>query len=91
MSPPDDSDTAEIYVEVRIVGYSSVLNCVFGCHLLKHASTKLLLIKGKRKMVDGFIRWCKRGNVGLNQMTTVKEVLDESPTGLYDGFYVKTH
>jgi len=48
-------------------------------------------IQGKRKMVDGFIRWCKRGKVGLNQITTVKEVAEESPTGLYDGFYVKTH
>eukprot|EP00978_Attheya_sp_CCMP212_P007654 scaffold17766_cov54-Attheya_sp.AAC.4 len=37
MSPPDDTDQAEIYVE------------------------------GKRKMVDGFIRWCKRGKVGLSQ------------------------
>lgn len=42
-------------------------------------------------MVDGFIRWCERGKVGLNQITTVKEVVEESPTGLYDGFYVKTH
>jgi hypothetical protein len=47
--------------------------------------------QGKRKMVDGFVRWCKRGKVGLNQITTVKEVIEESPTGLYDGFYAKTH
>eukprot|EP00550_Attheya_septentrionalis_P009954 CAMPEP_0198296808 /NCGR_PEP_ID=MMETSP1449-20131203/34101_1 /TAXON_ID=420275 /ORGANISM="Attheya septentrionalis, Strain CCMP2084" /LENGTH=143 /DNA_ID=CAMNT_0043997531 /DNA_START=144 /DNA_END=575 /DNA_ORIENTATION=+ len=60
MSPPDDTDQAEIYVE------------------------------GKRKMVDGFIRWCKRGNVGLSQVTTVTEVIDEIPTGLYDDFYVRT-
>jgi hypothetical protein len=34
---------------------------------------------------------CKKGNVGLNQIVGVTEVLDEEPTGLYDGFYVKTH
>lgn len=60
MSPPDDSDTAEIYVE------------------------------GTRKMVEGFIRWCQKGNVGLSQMVGVEEVKEEEPTGLYDGFYVKT-
>merc|ERR1712232_1435821 len=58
MTPPDDSDSAEIYVE------------------------------GKRKMVEGFIRWCERGNVGLSQVVGVEEVVDEEPTGLYDGFYV---
>lgn len=51
----------------------------------------LAALQGKRKMVDGFVRWCKRGNAGLNQVTKVKEVIDESPTGLYDGFYVRTH
>ena len=60
MSPPDDTDTAEIYIE------------------------------GKRKMVEGFIRWCERGNVGLSQKATVVKVEEEEPTGLYDGFYVKT-
>lgn len=60
MSPPDDSDRAEIYVE------------------------------GKRRQVEGFIRWCRKGNVGLSQITTVAEVSEEEPTGLYDGFYVKT-
>mmetsp|Transcript_11277 Transcript_11277/g.15800 ORF Transcript_11277/g.15800 Transcript_11277/m.15800 type:complete len:144 (+) Transcript_11277:116-547(+) len=60
MTPPDDTNEAEIYVE------------------------------GKRKMVDGFVRWCQKGNVGLSQITVVKEVIDEVPTGLYDGFYVKT-
>jgi acylphosphatase len=60
MSPPDDTDTAEIYVE------------------------------GSRKMVEGFIRWCKKGNVGLSQSVGVAEVKEEEPTGLYDGFYVKT-
>jgi len=62
MSPPDDGDEAEIYVE------------------------------GKRKMIDGFIRWCEKGDksVGLSQRLTVKEVIDEEPTGLYDGFYVRT-
>mmetsp|Transcript_30419 Transcript_30419/g.50201 ORF Transcript_30419/g.50201 Transcript_30419/m.50201 type:complete len:144 (+) Transcript_30419:214-645(+) len=59
MSPPDDGDEAEIYIE------------------------------GKEKMVDSFIRWVKRGNVGLSQVTTVKTVIEEDPTGLFDGFYVK--
>lgn len=40
-------------------------------------------------MVDGFIRWCERGDVGLSQVTSVKEVIEEMPTGLYDEFYVK--
>mmetsp|Transcript_127530 Transcript_127530/g.366885 ORF Transcript_127530/g.366885 Transcript_127530/m.366885 type:complete len:143 (+) Transcript_127530:109-537(+) len=60
MSPPDDTDKAEIYVE------------------------------GKRKMVEGFVRWCQKGNVGLSQVVGVEEVVEEEPTGLYDGFYVKT-
>jgi len=60
MTPPDDSDEAEIYVE------------------------------GKKKMVDGFVRWCKKADVGLNQVTAVKEVIEEDPTGLYDDFYCKT-
>eukprot|EP00560_Eucampia_antarctica_P009027 CAMPEP_0197827454 /NCGR_PEP_ID=MMETSP1437-20131217/4218_1 /TAXON_ID=49252 ORGANISM="Eucampia antarctica, Strain CCMP1452" /NCGR_SAMPLE_ID=MMETSP1437 /ASSEMBLY_ACC=CAM_ASM_001096 /LENGTH=145 /DNA_ID=CAMNT_0043428287 /DNA_START=178 /DNA_END=615 /DNA_ORIENTATION=- len=62
MSPPDDSNNAEIYVE------------------------------GKRKQVDAFLRWCKRGrkSVGLSQNLEVLEIIEEDPTGLYDGFYVKT-
>jgi acylphosphatase len=60
MTPPDDTDTAEIYVE------------------------------GRRRMVEGFVRWVKRGDVGLSQKASVKEVREEDPTGLYDGFYVKT-
>lgn len=40
-------------------------------------------------MVDGFVRWVKRGKVGLSQVTTVTNVIEEEPTGLYDGFYVK--
>lgn len=59
MSPPDDSDQAEIYVE------------------------------GKRKMVDGFVRWCKKADVGLSQVIKVVDVLDEQPTGLFDDFYLK--
>mmetsp|Transcript_26438 Transcript_26438/g.37277 ORF Transcript_26438/g.37277 Transcript_26438/m.37277 type:complete len:143 (+) Transcript_26438:160-588(+) len=50
-----------------------------------------IYVEGKRKMVDGFVRWCKKGNVGLSQVTAVKDVIEEVPTGLYDGFYVKTH
>ena len=40
-------------------------------------------------MVDGFVRWCKRGNVGLSQVISVRDVIEEEPTGLYDAFYVK--
>jgi acylphosphatase len=61
MSPPDDSKTAEIYVE------------------------------GTRKMVEGFVRWCKKSNVGLSQVVTVTEITEADPTGLYDSFYCKTH
>ncbi|CAB9508579.1 expressed unknown protein [Seminavis robusta] len=61
MSPPDDTDTAEIYVE------------------------------GNSKMVEGFVRWCKRSKVGMSQVVGVEEVRDEEPTGLYDDFYCKTH
>lgn len=62
MSPPEDTDTAEIYVE------------------------------GKRKNVEGFIRWCERGSksVGLSQKFEVMEILEEDPTGMYDDFYAKT-
>mmetsp|Transcript_13205 Transcript_13205/g.31287 ORF Transcript_13205/g.31287 Transcript_13205/m.31287 type:complete len:170 (+) Transcript_13205:125-634(+) len=51
-----------------------------------------IYVEGKRKMIDGFIRWCQKGDksVGLSQRLTVKEVIDEEPTGLYDGFYVRT-
>mmetsp|Transcript_9949 Transcript_9949/g.24824 ORF Transcript_9949/g.24824 Transcript_9949/m.24824 type:complete len:151 (-) Transcript_9949:263-715(-) len=59
MTPPDDSGTAEIYVE------------------------------GKRKMMDGFLRWCNKADVGLSQKICVSEILEEDPTGLYDDFYVK--
>jgi len=42
-------------------------------------------------MVDGFVRWCKKGTekVGLSQILEVEKVVEEVPTGLYDGFYVK--
>ena len=85
MTPPDDTDTAEIYVEVRVKAEDRFVLVTF------QAKDQPSLSQGKRKMVDGFIRWCRRGNAGLNQLTTVKEIIEESPTGLYDGFYVKTH
>jgi acylphosphatase len=48
-----------------------------------------IYVEGKRKHVEGFVRWCKKANknVGLNQITQVLDVLEEEPTGLYDGFY----
>jgi acylphosphatase len=60
MSPPDDTDEAEIYVE------------------------------GKRHLVEGFVRWCRRSKVGMNQLVAVKDVLEEEPTGMYEGFYAQT-
>jgi acylphosphatase len=57
------------------------------------SDTAEIYVEGKRKMVDSFIRWCdkKSSNVGLSQTMTVKQVIEEDPTGLYDDFYVKTH
>mmetsp|Transcript_27209 Transcript_27209/g.42733 ORF Transcript_27209/g.42733 Transcript_27209/m.42733 type:complete len:159 (-) Transcript_27209:264-740(-) len=49
-----------------------------------------ILVEGRRKMVDGFVRWCQRGNVGLSQAITVESIVEEEPTGLYDDFYVPT-
>ena len=48
------------------------------------------LEQGKRKMIDGFVRWCQRGDVGLSQAITVESVEEEDPTGLLDDFYVMT-
>ncbi|KAL7545102.1 hypothetical protein ACHAWF_008457 [Thalassiosira exigua] len=49
-----------------------------------------IYVEGKRKFIDGFIRWCQRGDVGLSQSIKVEEVIDESPTGLFDDFYAQT-
>lgn len=56
------------------------------------SDTAEIYVEGKKQMVEGFVRWCQRGSsaVGLNQQITVQEVVDEEPTGLYDGFYAKT-
>lgn len=48
-----------------------------------------LSLKGKRKMLEGFVRWVQKSDVGLSQTITVTDVLEEEPTGLYDDFYVK--
>lgn len=50
-----------------------------------------IYVEGKRKMVEGFVRWCRKSDVGLSQVIQVTEVLDEDPTGLYDDFYVKVN
>lgn len=57
------------------------------------SDTAEVYVEGKRKMVDGFIRWCEKGSkhVGLSQTLTVENVEEEEPTGLYDGFYAKTN
>lgn len=49
-----------------------------------------IYVEGKRKLVDGFVRWCQRGKIGLSQKLQVLEVIDEEPTGLYESFYCKT-
>jgi hypothetical protein len=46
-----------------------------------------IYVEGKLRMVEGFIRWCQRSNVGLNQIISVKDVYVEEPTGMYDDFY----
>lgn len=48
-----------------------------------------IYVEGKRKMLEGFLRWCQKSDVGLSQQITVSEILEEDPTGLYDDFYVK--
>ena len=47
-----------------------------------------IYVEGKAYLVEGFIRWCQRSKVGLNQIITVKNVYEEEPTGMYDDFYV---
>jgi acylphosphatase len=49
-----------------------------------------IYVEGKRKMVESFVRWCKRGDVGLSQTIKVDNVADEFATGMYDDFYVDT-
>lgn len=48
-----------------------------------------IYVEGKRKMMEGFLRWCNKADVGLSQRISVSEVREEDPTGLYDDFYVK--
>ena len=48
-----------------------------------------IYVEGKRKLVDGFLRWCQKSDVGLSQVVKVVQVVDEEPTGLYEGFYAK--
>lgn len=54
------------------------------------SDTAEIYIEGKGKLVDGFVRWCQRGKVGLSQTLTVLDIVDEEPTGLYESFYCKT-
>eukprot|EP00956_Cyclotella_meneghiniana_P005757 scaffold7460_cov64-Cyclotella_meneghiniana.AAC.1 len=49
-----------------------------------------IYVEGKRKMIESFIRWCKRGDVGLSQTIKVADVVEEFPTGMYDDFYCDT-
>lgn len=53
--------------------------------------TAEIYVEGKRKSVEGFVRWCEKADkkVGLSQVIEVESVTyDEEPTGLYDGFYI---
>jgi hypothetical protein len=49
-----------------------------------------IYVEGKRDKVEGFVRWCERSKVGLGQSIRVECVVDEEPTGLYEGFYAYT-
>ena len=70
---------------------------MFGNQLKEHPLTTFEYLflcvcefpQGKRKMLEGFVRWCKKSDVGLSQQISVTDVIDEEPTGLYDDFYVK--
>lgn len=104
MSPPEDSDKAEIYVEVSEEIFEQIIHSFTHFHYrnTEHRGKSLiflsfftninLYLQGKRRNVDGFIRWCSKGSkkIGLSQALEVVEVFEENPTGLYDDFYVKT-
>jgi len=49
-----------------------------------------IYVEGKLKFVDSFVRWCKRGDVGLSQSFAVEAVEDVFPTGIYEDFSVET-
>jgi hypothetical protein len=51
-----------------------------------------IYVEGPRKMVEGFIRWCERSSkkVGLSQLISVVQVIEEDVTGFYDAFYAET-
>jgi acylphosphatase len=54
------------------------------------SETAEIYVEGKSKLVEGFVRWCQRGKVGLSQTLTVLDIIEEEPTGLYESFYCKT-
>jgi hypothetical protein len=58
----------------------------------ENSDTAEIYVEGKSMLVEGFVRWCARGTkvIGLSQKLEVVSVEDETPTGLYDAFYVKT-
>lgn len=104
MSDPSDTNQAEIYVEVRLKNVSHCFQNYHQILLLRREISNhspfvfnfvylnyfFALLKGKRKLVEGFVRWCHRSDkkVGLNQKIDVINVsYDEEPTGLYDAFY----
>ena len=84
----DPSRRTHSTVKVHIVYTHNSLNLI-DLDGLYSIYAHVICVQGKRKMVDGFLRWCKRADVGLSQKITVADVLEEEPTGLYDDFYVK--
>jgi hypothetical protein len=51
-----------------------------------------IYVEGSRKMVDGFVRWCEKSSkkVGMSQVISVIDVMEEDVTGLYEDFYAQT-
>ena len=80
------------YVRACIVNEASRFRRLVGTMTDPDTSSETaeIYVEGKRKLVDGFVRWCNRGNVGLSQVMKVLDVIDEEPTGLYESFYCKT-
>lgn len=82
------------YIRTCIMNEASVFRKLIGTMSPPDStsSTAEIYVEGKKKNVEGFIRWCKKASnkVGLSQRMDVQEVVEEEPTGLYDGFYVKT-
>lgn len=97
---PDELITASIKVKGDVGGYyrACVLNEAGKFRRLTGTMTPMddtneaeIYVEGKRKKVEGFVRWVKRGKIGLSQKTEVTDVtISDEPLGIYDDFYCKT-